>query len=97
MKIITFEELQQLNTGDRFGAIKKGDYYPYIFASLHPLKLNIVIAIDSGKYTNAVTFGKYDSSIFVSGKYDSEFIGKIIINQLNEEIEIVKNVYVGHE
>lgn len=97
MKIITFEELAKLNAGDRFSVIKKGDLQPYIFAALHPLKLDMVIAIDGLKYSKAITFSKYELCVFVAGQYDNEFVGDIMIEQLNEEIENIKSVYFKDE
>lgn len=96
MKIITtIEELMKLPLETTVYFISGGHLTWNTILSHHE-KMKGVALYAAGDITKMVTLSKYSVKYqtLCVGKYDPKFLGKIMIDQLNEEIETIKTVYL---
>ncbi len=99
-RIENLEQLKQLGVKEKFYVLDEGRVKKYIFCSLNPVADNVV-AIPDYDYAAAVTFGKmqfdYGKRVFLQGEYVSAEVGQVMIDQMNERIDSVKEIWMKEE
>jgi len=99
----TIIDLLKVENGKHFYVIRGGQIDSYVMAGQHPSNGLVgitprILAISGLNADTAKVFGHKDfdsTTVFVSGEYNSKFLGLIAIEQLQREINTVKKVYIA--
>jgi len=100
--INNLEELKKLAPRQKFYVVEGGRRQGYLYMGVAPVaEAQIVVAINDSNWNKATCFTKssfeYGRPVFVTGEYNSEFMGNLKIEQLKKEIEIVEEIYLNKE
>ncbi len=96
----TIGELLLLKPKEIFTVIKGGNSTQYMFVSEHPKHQLKVLAMSTSDHTDFKTFGQDDiteNKIFLSGEYNSDQVGRIMIRQLESEISGIRQIYCNEK
>lgn len=95
--IITNEkEFDELKPWDKLFVISSGSIKSYRFACKHPKIKNRIILVNDNDYTQTTCISTElnDTSRVFLSSYNSYEVGCIMIDQLEQKIEHVKEVYI---
>lgn len=94
--ITNLEFFDEINPWDKFYLVTNGKIKAYRFACKHPYIKNKIIAINDHSYneTCSLDIDLEDKDRVFLSKYDSYEVEEIMISQLEDRIETIKEVYI---
>lgn len=98
-RILSIENCKTLNIKEKFYCIEEGRIRGYLYAGENPTYANLIMAVDDANYEKIVTFNKraFETKMILKGKYVSEEVGVIMIEQLKERIKSVEKIWMKQE
>lgn len=98
-QITTFEELIDLPLYESVLIFTGTSHHTYKKIGYRSEQKNLVILSSDLEITKAVGISKYDfvatNKKYFTGKFDSNFIGNLIIEHHTKEIEDIKKIYLN--
>jgi hypothetical protein len=93
MKLLTNEEIKSLPYGEKVTRISNGRSVRLVFVGRVPGNENSVVFMNGGK-SEVMPLHYGENKTIYSGPYDSNFVGEILISNLEKEIAEIKEVYM---
>lgn len=95
-RILSIEDAKKLNIKEKFYCIYGGQCRGYLYAGENPTYDNLIIAVDDSNYEKIVSLNKrdFETKVILKGKYISEEVGLIMIDQLKERIVSVERIWM---
>lgn len=98
MKILnSYAELVELPLYELVLIFQEATYKMYRKVGYRNDLKDTVVLISESNYTVAIGVHKYnftDTKTFVTGEFDSEFVGRLLLQKLNDEIKSVEETYL---
>lgn len=98
-EITTFDELCLLPAGTKIHYYQFGNHTPYVIIGINPnfKHYPLLYAYNGGDVTKVTAFSERhfrtsNNKIFVG--YEPKTAGEVMISQLNEQVESIKNMYI---
>ncbi len=94
--INSIEELKQLAKGEKFYVVTDR-CNGYWVVDIHPKTDFYLVTIWDANYSTPKCFSRNDfvtGNVFLKGKYNGKEVGQIMINNLMEQSERIKEIYI---